>query len=262
MLRAGRDPHGAVGGHDVADARRVGMLARVMTRYMVMHKVDAQMESGAPPPAGVIEKMGQYVGDAIAKGIFKDGAGLHGSKRRTRLERRGGKTTVTPGPYAGGNELLAGFTMIEADGPEHALEIARGLADANGNDIEFEIGAVVEPWDLGLAAKPEGVPQRFLLLRKADAAYEAETAPPIAPALARAIAALDRAQSDASLRPSKHGARLTAKGSWVDGPFAEARELVGGFSIIDVPSLADAKAWTEAYQRILGETEVDVREVA
>ena len=49
------------------------------------------------------------------------------------------------------------------------------------------------------------------------------------------------------LRPSKVGAKLTftgpRKATAVDGPFTEAKELVGGFWIIDVPSKADAIRW-------------------
>ena len=48
------------------------------------------------------------------------------------------------------------------------------------------------------------------------------------------------------LTPGTPGARVVASGGRrkvVDGPFAESKELVGGFWIIDVPALEDAKAW-------------------
>jgi hypothetical protein len=49
------------------------------------------------------------------------------------------------------------------------------------------------------------------------------------------------------LRASRFGAKLTFTGSQkaksTDGPFTEAKELVGGFWIIDVPSKADAIRW-------------------
>ena len=48
------------------------------------------------------------------------------------------------------------------------------------------------------------------------------------------------------LNPASPGARVAVEGNKrkvVDGPFAEAKELVGGFYIIEVPSLEDAKAW-------------------
>lgn len=48
------------------------------------------------------------------------------------------------------------------------------------------------------------------------------------------------------LTPGAPGARVVASGgrrNLVDGPFAESKELVGGFWVIDVPALEDAKAW-------------------
>jgi hypothetical protein len=48
------------------------------------------------------------------------------------------------------------------------------------------------------------------------------------------------------LLPGSPGARIVASGGSrkvVDGPFAESKELVGGFYLIDVPSLEEAKKW-------------------
>lgn len=48
------------------------------------------------------------------------------------------------------------------------------------------------------------------------------------------------------LNPAAQGARIAVadgKRYVVDGPFAESKELVGGFYIIEVPSLNDAIQW-------------------
>lgn len=48
------------------------------------------------------------------------------------------------------------------------------------------------------------------------------------------------------LNPGAPGAQVVASGGKrkvVDGPFTETKELVGGFYIIEVPSLEEAKAW-------------------
>ena len=230
-------------------------------RYMVMHKVDANMEAGGPPPRKVIEEMGAFVGKAIKDGVFKDGAGLHPSAKRVRIQLRGGKRTVTKGPYPGGNELLASFALIHAASMDHAVEIATRVAGAIG-DVEIEIGPVVEGWDLRGAPRPEGTPHRFLLLRKGDAATESGAAP--SPAVAHVLEELTKegiVQSTTALAPSKKGTRLSVARTWTDGPFTESKELVAGFSIIEVPTVADAKAWAEAYGAILVDCEVDVREV-
>ena len=48
------------------------------------------------------------------------------------------------------------------------------------------------------------------------------------------------------LIPGGASARVVASGGQrrvVDGPFAESKELVGGFYVVDVASLDEAKAW-------------------
>lgn len=65
-------------------------------RFMIMHKNDPQTEAGQPPPAELVSKMGAFIGEHAQSGRFVDGAGLSGSKRRTRLVFRNGRCTVSP----------------------------------------------------------------------------------------------------------------------------------------------------------------------
>jgi len=233
-------------------------------RFMVMHKTDPVMEAGGPPSPRIIQEMGTFIQGAAKAGVFKDGAGLHPSSRRVRLVFEAGARTVTRGPYEGRNELLASFAMIKADSIDHAIEIASRLAAAVG-DVEIEIGPVVEAWDLGVMAKPAGAALRFLLLRKADAAFEAGAPQPAA--LTRLLGELARdgvVISAATLAPSSTGLRFRKTGgkrAWTDGPFTESKELVAGFSILELPALADVKAWAEPYAAILGDNEIDARVV-
>jgi hypothetical protein len=70
----------------------------------------------------------------------------------------------------------------------------------------------------------------------------------------------------AGLRPSKDAWRIkyTKQGgrSMVDGPFAETKELVAGYTIIDVKSREEAIRWTKRYPNPSidgGEAEIEVR---
>ncbi len=236
-------------------------------KFIVMHKVDDQMEAGTPPDPQLIHDMGALVQEGLASGLFLDGAGLHPSARRIRVRCRGGVCSETRGPYAGSNELIASVIMLKARSIEAAAEHATRLATALG-DAEIEIGPVVEVWDLGIGVKPEGLDiGRFLLLVKGDA--RSESGAPSPDAITAFTAALDRAGALLTadeLAPSKRGARLQkgtrgGKRTWLDGPFAESKEMIAGYSIIEVPSLADARAWTERYADILDGAEVDVREL-
>ena len=65
------------------------------------------------------------------------------------------------------------------------------------------------------------------------------------------------------LQPTKSGAKVKRQGGKVvvqDGPFTEAKELIGGFWIIQVKSLDDAVAWARRIP--FQEGEVEVRRVA
>ena len=71
----------------------------------------------------------------------------------------------------------------------------------------------------------------------------------------------------AGLKPTKHGWRIKyAKGgkrTFVDGPFTETKELVAGYTIIDVKSREEAIAWTKRFPNPSidgGEGEIEVRE--
>ena len=239
-------------------------------RFMVMHKVDANMEAGGPPNPQIIQSMGALVQQSLKDGVFTTGAGLHRSARRARLQPGGGSVRVTRGPYSGSNELLASFAMIRAGSLEEAIERARELSRVLG-DAEVEVGPVVEPWDIGVMPKPEGATNtRFLLLCKGDRGTEggAELPPEQRAALDRLLGALKAEGvlllSD-RLAPSAAGARLArgpgGKRTWTDGPFAESKELIAGFSILELPTRADAIAWADRYAAILTESEVDVREL-
>ena len=68
------------------------------------------------------------------------------------------------------------------------------------------------------------------------------------------------------LRPSKHAWRIKygkdGKRSFVDGPFTESKELVAGYTIIDVKSREEAIAWTKRFPNPAidgGEGEIEVR---
>lgn len=65
------------------------------------------------------------------------------------------------------------------------------------------------------------------------------------------------------LRPSAAGARLRYSGagrSVTDGPFAETKELIAGFWLLEVASLEEAVAWLK--KAPFQEGEVEIRPVA
>jgi hypothetical protein len=71
-------------------------------------------------------------------------------------------------------------------------------------------------------------------------------------------------QATGGLLSTKNGARIRFEGkkrTVVDGPFAESKELVAGYAIIDVPSKAAAIEWALRFGDIVRVNEVEVRQM-
>jgi hypothetical protein len=111
---------------------------------------------------------------------------------------------------------------------------------------------------------------RFMLINYSNEANEADTPP--TPEMVAAMGAFmeETARSGVLLaaegvRSSRHGARLTitdGEASVTDGPFAEAKELIAGFAILDVKSKDEAIEHAKRFARLAGATQIDVRQVA
>jgi hypothetical protein len=67
-----------------------------------------------------------------------------------------------------------------------------------------------------------------------------------------------RVVSSAELVPASGARTLHADGTVTDGPFAEAKEQVGGYYAIDVPSLDDAVEWARKIPLLPGD-KIEVR---
>jgi hypothetical protein len=66
------------------------------------------------------------------------------------------------------------------------------------------------------------------------------------------------------IAPSAMGAKITLKDgafSVVDGPFAEAKELIGGWALLECRDLEEAVEWGKRFISVIGEGEIRVRPV-
>jgi hypothetical protein len=235
-------------------------------RFMIMHKNDSNTEAGKAPPIELVERMGAFIGEYARSGRFIDGAGLGGSKTRTRLVFRDGRCTARSGPYRGDHELPTAMLLLKVRTREEAL----GWAERYGKiliDGELELGKVNEPWDLGLMPAPENPPLQMLLIEKASQATEAgrRTTQQKA-ALARLETEMTKAGvllRSIGLRPSAEAKRLVFTRNdlrVLDGPFLESKELIGGFAIMELSGMEEAIELCRRYAEILGGTlEIDLR---
>lgn len=238
-------------------------------RFMVMHKMtaelDAQLNEGLPPDPEIIKGVGQLIGEGAKQKVFQDGAGLRGSSQRSFIKYAGGQRTIVDGPFTDPKELVGGFALMKVKSKDEAIAWCDRFAAAIG-DIELFLGAVMEPWDLGVVPKPAHAPLRFLAMHRLDEA-KAATAP--SPETMQKMGALidemtkaGVLQSTAGLGPTKDGARIRFEGgrrTVQDGPFTESKELVAGYSILELPSKAAAIEWGLRFGEIVRVNEVEIR---
>src|SRR3979411_1409754 len=67
------------------------------------------------------------------------------------------------------------------------------------------------------------------------------------------------------ISPTSEGAIVSLKGgefTVVDGPFTEAKELVGGWALMECRDKAEAIEWTKRFLSVLGEGESRIRPVS
>lgn len=238
-------------------------------RFMTMHKTDARTEAGWMPPPEFIAAVGSLVGEMIQSGVFSDAAGMRPSSHGVRLRFADGTRTVTNGPFAGDNELIAGYHIVRVPSMDHAIDWASRYAAIVG-DTDIDIRPVTEPWDLGVAPKPDGNPApRYMLVHKADARYEAGIVKS-----AEVKAALKKLYDETrdagvllsheNVKPGAQSKRMRfkdGKRTVIDGPFAESKELIGGFCTVNVDRVDDAIEWASRMARILGDVEMDIRPI-
>lgn len=112
----------------------------------------------------------------------------------------------------------------------------------------------------------------FMIIRKADAETEAGVMPGTEliekmTAYNEQLSAAGILRGGEGLLPSARGARIKFDGgkpSIVDGPFAEAKELIAGFTLIEVASYEEALDWVRKWPPIdgHGNVELELRQVA
>jgi hypothetical protein len=107
---------------------------------------------------------------------------------------------------------------------------------------------------------------RFLTYTLGD---ESAPVPPPAPelmaemgALMEEITAAGVLVATGGLAPTSMGAKLTLKDgefTVMDGPFTEAKELIGGWALLECRDLGEAVEWAKRFVSVVGEGEVRIR---
>lgn len=238
-------------------------------KFMVMHKMTAEMEKGLPPEPEVMAGVEKLIGDAAKDNIFLGGEGLKPTAERLHIVYKDGARTITDGPFTEAKDLIAGFALMAVRSRDEAIAWTDRFAAAMGGNLELFVGPIVEYWDLGFGQKPEGAPLRFLATHKMTERAENDLPPD--PKHIAAVGALIEEmtkagvlQATGGLASTKKGARIRFDGgkhTVIDGPFTESKELIAGYAILDLPSKEEAIKWSVRFGDVVKVHEVDVRQM-
>jgi len=115
-------------------------------RVMGLLKADQHSESGAPPSAELMEKMGKFVEEVTKAGIMISSDGLLPSSKGKRIRLAGGKVTVTDGPFTESKELVASYALMQVKSMAEAVEWTTRFLKVLGQG-ECELRPIFDPSD-------------------------------------------------------------------------------------------------------------------
>jgi hypothetical protein len=247
-------------------------------RFMMIVKSNAQSESDALPDEKILAAMGKYNDELVKAGVMIGGEGLHPSSQGARVKLEKKKVSVTDGPFAETKELVAGYWMIDVGSRAEAVEWAKRIPSVAGevevrqvheiSDFPVDSSETSDGWrsheqkfrDAVDPKSPKHAPPpripgttRYMIIHKASPISEAGALPD--PKLLANMGAVLQEVIDSGmllaadgLHPSSKGFRVRANGpnrTVIDGPFAETKELIAGFSIIQVKTKEEAIAFAK-----------------
>lgn len=246
-----------------------------MRRFMLLIKATPAYEAGKLPDEQTLQKLADFTQELIQAGALVGCERLEPSSQGVRVHFAKGKFTVTDGPFAETKELVAGFCLIQAKSLAEAVGWAQRIPLL---DEEIEVRPLFELEDFPVdpAEKPAGwrdneqemraAPPparkpgttRYIGLLKADPDTEAGVLPDeqVLSAMGAFMEEGVKAEillSGEGLMPSSQSARVRVSGDKrmvVDGPFAETKELVAGYAILQFASRDEAIAWTRRFVQV------------
>ncbi|MEJ2061600.1 MAG: YciI family protein [Gammaproteobacteria bacterium] len=115
-------------------------------RFMIIVKATKDSEAGVMPDESLFEEMGKYHEELAKAGMLLDASGLHPSTDGWRIQYSGDKRSFIDGPFAETKELVAGYTLIQAESREEAIEWTKRFPNPSidGKEGEIEVRQLFE----------------------------------------------------------------------------------------------------------------------
>ena len=120
-------------------------------RVMVLVKATAESEQGlknTPETLAMFEAMGRFNQELEAAGVLRgEGMGLKPTSEAKRVHFSGTDRTVTDGPFANPNELVAGFWIWHVKDMDEAVAWVKRCPNPMFGPSDIEIRPVFEAED-------------------------------------------------------------------------------------------------------------------
>lgn len=108
-------------------------------RYMIIVKATRDTEAGVMPEEPLLAAMAGYHEALMRAGVLLDASGLKPSADGWRIRYRGSARSVTDGPFTESTAMIAGYTLIQVNSREEALEWTRRFPNPAGEGVDAEI---------------------------------------------------------------------------------------------------------------------------
>ncbi|WP_439535662.1 YciI family protein [Methyloversatilis sp.] len=108
-------------------------------RYMIIVKATRDTEAGVMPEEPLLAAMAGYHEALMRAGVLLDASGLKPSADGWRIRYRGSARSVTDGPFTERADMIAGYTLIQVNSREEALEWTRRFPNPAGEGVDAEI---------------------------------------------------------------------------------------------------------------------------
>ncbi|MEC3766432.1 YciI family protein [Cupriavidus sp. SS-3] len=124
-------------------------------RVMVIVKATSESEAGKMPGTELLAAMGNFNEELVKAGIMLAGEGLQPSAKGKRVRFSGSQRTVTDGPFARPEELVAGFWLWQVKSMDEAVEWVKRCPNPMEGESDIEIRPLFELEDFGAELTPE-----------------------------------------------------------------------------------------------------------
>ena len=224
--------------------------------FMLLFVARKDAPSGGPE---VPAEMKKYSGELASQGKLRIGAPLRAESEGARIRLRGGKPLVTDGPFAESKELLGGFWVVDVASRDEAIGIARRCPHTRLGIVE------VRPLEFRMAAADPGKGTPFLYAFRAEPGLEDTDRAKLREMLDFTVTMKEEGRflETAPLAAEPRPARVETRGGKLlvtDGPFAEAKEIVGGYAVLRAANRTEAIEIAKRYPHAKWGV-VEVREI-